>query len=37
MLSKNESVNDKFSLEKKRGRAPKIAIVIHDKDVSKNA
>jgi hypothetical protein len=37
ILSKNASVKDKFSLEKKIGRAPKIAIVIQDKDVSKNA
>ena len=37
MLSKNAFVNDKSSLEKKRGKAPKIAIVIQDKDVSKNA
>ena len=31
------SVKDKFRLEKKSGKAPKIAILIQDKDVSKNA
>ena len=37
ILSKNESVKDKFKLEKKIGRDPKIATVIHESEVSKKA
>ena len=37
MLSKKESVNDKFRLEKIKGKDPKIAILNQDKAVNKKA
>ena len=37
MLSKNESVNVIFKSEKMNGNDPKIAIVIHERAVRRNA
>jgi len=37
ILSKKESLMDKFKFENKNGKLPKIAIPIHETVVSKNA
>ena len=37
MLSKKESVIDKFNPEKKKGKDPNVAMLNHDKAVNKKA
>ena len=37
MLSKKESVLDKFNSEKKNGKDPNVAMLNHDKAVNKKA